>query len=108
MNGVRIDKTVTAADVAKAAKVLRENGVEPDECGTVLQALGYALCDVELKPVVDEATRDKTAELTNALYAALPKAVAGCSVDAEFTDDPGYIRVLLGADEYEVAVERVE
>ena len=107
MNGVRIDKTVTAADAAAAMKVLMDNGVEPDECGTVLQAVGYALCGAELMPVVDEATKDKTTEITNALCAAMPKTIAGCSVDAELYV-PGCIRVLLGADEYEIAVKRAE
>lgn len=47
--------TVTKENVVAAFKVLVDNGIEPDEAGTVLQSLGYALVDTELEPVIEEA-----------------------------------------------------
>jgi len=46
--------TVTADNIKAAFKVLTDNGIEPDEASTVLQALGYALIDTELEPVIEE------------------------------------------------------
>lgn len=34
----------------KAEKCLADNGIDPDECCVVLQALGYILLNVELYP----------------------------------------------------------
>lgn len=36
--------------LARAEQVLEDNGIEPDECSTVLQAIGYVLLDAELYP----------------------------------------------------------
>ena len=41
---------VTEEDVAKAEKVLVDNGIEEDEAACVLQALGYVLLGVEVYP----------------------------------------------------------
>jgi len=48
-NGIRLRHSfVTDEQVAKAKQVLIDNGIEEDEVETVLQAIGYALLDVEL------------------------------------------------------------
>ena len=39
--------TIHAPDVCKAEQILIDNGVDPDEASTVLQAIGYALLDTE-------------------------------------------------------------
>lgn len=39
---------ITKEDVERAEQVLIDNGIEPDEASTVLQAIGYALLDLEL------------------------------------------------------------
>lgn len=36
--------------IKKAEQVLIDNGIEPDEADTVLQAIGYVLLDEELYP----------------------------------------------------------
>ena len=36
--------------IKKAEQCLAENGVDPDEVSTVLQAIGYVLLDTELYP----------------------------------------------------------
>ena len=41
---------VNQENIKAAEKVLVDNGIEADEAATVLQALGYALLDVELYP----------------------------------------------------------
>lgn len=41
-----MDKT----KIAKAEQILIDNGIEPDEAATVLQAIGYVLLDQELYP----------------------------------------------------------
>lgn len=40
----------TAEKLQKAMQCLEDNGIEEDECRTVLQALGYILLDAELFP----------------------------------------------------------
>jgi len=42
--------TITQENIDAAEKVLRDNGIEPDEVCTVLQAIGYTLLDIELYP----------------------------------------------------------
>jgi len=42
--------TITAQDIEAAERVLRDNGIEPDEVDNVLQAIGYTLLDTELYP----------------------------------------------------------
>lgn len=37
-------------EIKDAEQVLIDNGIEPDEASTVLQAIGYALLNVELYP----------------------------------------------------------
>ena len=51
---VNVKATVTPESAEKAIKVLADNGIEPDECATVLQAVGYALLGVELEPALGE------------------------------------------------------
>lgn len=36
--------------ISRAERVLADNGIDPDECPTVLQAIGYVLLDKELYP----------------------------------------------------------
>lgn len=40
----------TKDQLEKAKQILVDNGIEEDEVETVLQALGYALFDIELFP----------------------------------------------------------
>jgi len=42
--------TITQDNIDAAEKVLRDNGVDPNEVYTVLQAIGYTLLDIELYP----------------------------------------------------------
>ncbi len=46
--GVGVMKVITREDIRRAEKVLIDNGIEPDEASTVLQAIGYTLLDKEL------------------------------------------------------------
>ena len=39
--------------IRKAQQCLADNGIEPDETATVLQALGYILLDSELEDLLD-------------------------------------------------------
>lgn len=39
---------ITKEQIKQAEKCLQDNGIESDECSTVLQALGYILLDMEL------------------------------------------------------------
>lgn len=41
---------ITPAQVQAAEQCLVDNGIDPDEVYTVLQALGYILMDIELYP----------------------------------------------------------
>lgn len=52
---IAVSKTVDYKNVKLAMKILADNGIESDECGTVLQAVGYALLDAELGPLIKEA-----------------------------------------------------
>ncbi len=45
---LRLTTTISKEDVRNAEQVLIDNGIEPDEASTVLQAIGYVLLDVEL------------------------------------------------------------
>lgn len=47
-NFIIINKTIYQTNINKAIQVLKDNGIEDDECETVLQAIGYTLLDVEL------------------------------------------------------------
>ena len=52
---MKIQRTnVTKEDVKRTLKVLVDNGIEKDEAGTVLQAIGYALIDTELEDLIPE------------------------------------------------------
>lgn len=42
--------SITAEHIRRAEQVLRDNGIAEDEVKTVLQAIGYTLCDTELYP----------------------------------------------------------
>lgn len=46
--------TITDIDIKRAEQILIDNGIEPDEAPTVLQAIGYALLDEELYPRKEE------------------------------------------------------
>ena len=48
MNKITVVRDVSQENIKAAEKVLVDNGIEADEAATVLQALGYALLDVEL------------------------------------------------------------
>jgi len=48
-----IHAVIDCTDIKKAEQVLIDNGIEPDEASTVLQAIGYALLDTELYPEED-------------------------------------------------------
>lgn len=47
---MKIDKE----NIKRAEQVLIDNGIEPDEAETVLQAIGYTLLDEELYPEEDD------------------------------------------------------
>lgn len=55
---VRLVTDITPEHIRRAEQVLSDNGVEPDECRTVLQAIGYTLLDAELYPDGDERKGD--------------------------------------------------
>lgn len=42
--------TIAKSKIELAEQILIDNGIDPDEASIVLQALGYALLDVELYP----------------------------------------------------------
>lgn len=42
--------TIPKSKIELAEQILIDNGIDPDEASIVLQALGYALLDVELYP----------------------------------------------------------
>jgi hypothetical protein len=43
-------KNITLEKIKAAEQILIDNGIEEEEAGTVLQAIGYALLDTELYP----------------------------------------------------------
>lgn len=45
---------ITKEDIKRTLKVLIDNGIEKDEAGTVLQAIGYTLIDTELEDLIPE------------------------------------------------------
>ena len=48
---IKLNKSeLTTAHIIAAEQVLVDNGIEADEAGIVLQAIGYALLDTELYP----------------------------------------------------------
>lgn len=47
---IKVNTVISKTKRNKAEKVLRDNGIDRDECNTVLQALGYVLLDEELYP----------------------------------------------------------
>lgn len=51
---MNINADVTYEHIAKALKILIDNGIEDDEAEVVLQAIGYALLDVQLFPNVKQ------------------------------------------------------
>lgn len=55
----------------------------------------------------NEIERDKSAEIVDAVYKALPAEMFGHRLDAEFNDD-GTVTVLVGADAYVLSVKREE
>lgn len=50
MENIIVNTEINEVQIKSAEKVLVDNGIEPDEVYTVLQALGYVLLDVELYP----------------------------------------------------------
>lgn len=57
---------ITADSVKAAEKVLADNGIEEDEAQPVLQAVGYALADIELYPAPEYGTLDWLADAAKA------------------------------------------
>ena len=52
---IQVQRTnVTKEDINRTLKVLIDNGIEKDEAGTVLQAIGYTLIDTELEDLIPE------------------------------------------------------
>lgn len=45
---IKVKTSIKESDIRKSEQVLIDNGIEPDEAQTVLQALGYTLIDTEL------------------------------------------------------------
>lgn len=52
-NELEIHTNITKEHLQKAQQVLVDSGIEADETGTVLQALGYVLLDKELESLID-------------------------------------------------------
>lgn len=50
----KVNRTITKENIKRALKVLEDNGIEKDEAGVVLQAIGYALLDTELEDLIPE------------------------------------------------------
>lgn len=52
---MQIQRTnITKEDVERTLNVLVDNGIEKDEAGIVLQAIGYTLLDTELEDLIPE------------------------------------------------------
>ena len=47
---------MTQEQIDKAMQCLVDNGIEPDEASTVLQALCYILLDEEIEHLLEEGT----------------------------------------------------
>lgn len=45
-----IERWLDNEDIRRSEQVLIDNGIEPDEADTVLQAIGYTLINTELYP----------------------------------------------------------
>lgn len=41
-----VNTEINAENIKRALKVLIDNGIDPDEAGVVLEAIGYTLLDV--------------------------------------------------------------
>lgn len=49
MKGVKLNgKLIDRQDIANAEQVLIDNGIDPDEASTVLEAIGYVLLNIDL------------------------------------------------------------
>lgn len=46
-------RTISKKQADATIKILIDNGIDGDEASTVLQAIGYALLDRELEPILD-------------------------------------------------------
>lgn len=55
---IQLITDITPEHIRRAEQVLSDNGIEPDECRTVLQAIGYTLLDAELYPDGDKQKGD--------------------------------------------------
>ena len=51
---IKINKTITKEDIKRTLKILENNGIEKDETGVVLQAIGYTLLDIELEDLIPD------------------------------------------------------
>lgn len=49
---------ITKENIKQTMQVLIDNGIEPDEAATVLQAIGYTLLDMELEDLIEEVSRE--------------------------------------------------
>ena len=49
-SGMQVSATITGPAIDRACQVLIDNGIEPEEADTVLQAVCYALLDFEIFP----------------------------------------------------------
>lgn len=46
-NKILVGREIEADDIIRCQQILEDNGIEPDEVDTVMQAIGYALLDEE-------------------------------------------------------------
>lgn len=51
---IKVNRVITKEDIKRTLKVLEDNGIEKDETGIVLQAIGYTLLDTELEDLIPE------------------------------------------------------
>lgn len=84
---------ITAEKIKSAEQCLVDNGIEPDEAGTVLQALGYILLDSELYPVTGGF------DYNNSLWKVLRKHVGHHIYIASFGDANNPADVCLECEE---------
>ena len=61
----KIQKSIiTDENIKRTWKVLEDNGIEKDECGYVLEAIGYTLLDEDLNKIIDHNLEQENSKIS--------------------------------------------
>lgn len=88
---VAVNKEITNVDIERAIRCLEDNGIEEDEAGAVLQALGYILLDAELLPesnYPEKSLKERLADAEKRSRATIPSGDDGSGPNGGAGGDP--------------------